>query len=239
MRIQPYRTMDHVIEGAVVNFVNISSRKQMEEDIKRQLSEKELLLREVHHRIKNNIAMVESLLSMQIRSVSNEEALAILQDAVGRVASMRVLYDKLLIQNDYEDSSVKRYIADLIESLETLFSDEARPAIEIRIDDFTLPSKTLFPLGIIVNELLTNTMKYAFADKPGGSVEVLLTKTGNQATLTIQDNGRGLPEGFSLDEATGFGFTLVKMLSEQLEGSCTIENREDAGGARSVVEFNV
>ena len=72
MRIQPYRTMDNVIEGAVVNFVNITSRKQMEEDIKKQLSEKELLLREVHHRIKNNIAAVGSLLSLQIQSVSKQ-----------------------------------------------------------------------------------------------------------------------------------------------------------------------
>ena len=109
MRILPYRTMDNVIEGAVINFVNITSRKQIEDELKKQLSEKELLLREVHHRIKNNIASVESLLSMQIQSVTNEEALSVLRDAVARVNSMKVLYDKLLIQNDYEESSVKSY----------------------------------------------------------------------------------------------------------------------------------
>ena len=239
LRILPYRTMDNVIEGAVINFVNITFRKQTEDELKKQLSEKELLLREVHHRIKNNIASVESLLSMQIQSVSNKEALSVLRDAVGRITSMKVLYDKLLIQEGYEESSVKSYIEGLVDSLRNLFSDKTRLAIETRIDDFNLSSKTLFPLGIIINELLTNTIKHAFTDKAGGSVEVLLTKSENRVSLTIQDDGRGLPEGFTMDKATGFGLTLVKMLSEQLGGSWTIENREDTGGTRSMVEFEV
>ncbi|MDZ7794570.1 MAG: PAS domain-containing protein [Spirochaetia bacterium] len=239
MRILPYRTMDNVIEGAVINFVNITSRKQMEDELKKQLSEKELLLREVHHRIKNNIASVGSLLSMQIQSVSNQEALSVLQDAVGRVNSMKVLYDKLLIQNDYEDSSAKSYTEGLIESLRNLYSDETHLTIETRIDEFNLPQKTLFSLGIIINELFTNTMKYAFADKTGGSIVVSLTKTENQVTLTIQDNGRGLPEDFAIEESTGFGLTLVRMLIEHLGGSYAIENREESEGARSILEFDV
>ncbi len=238
MRILPYRTMENVIEGAVINFVNITSRKQMEDELKRQLSEKELLLREGHHRIKNNIASVESLLSMQIRSVSSQEAISVLQDTVGRLESMRTLYDRLLIQNDYEESSVKEYTEKLIESLENLFTDETGRIIRTRIDDFNLPHNTLFPLGIIINELFTNTIKYAFADKAGGSIEVLLTKRENRVSLTIQDDGRGLPEDFTIDEATGLGLTLVRMLSEQLGGNCTIENREDTGGTRSIVEFD-
>ncbi|MFP4618551.1 MAG: chemotaxis protein CheB [Spirochaetaceae bacterium] len=239
MRILPYRTMDNVIEGAVINFVNITHRKQTEDELKKQLSEKETLLREVHHRIKNNIASIESLLSMQIQSVSNEEALSVLQDAVGRVNSMSTLYDKLLINEDYENSSAKSYTTGLIESLRNLFSDKAHFTVKTQIDEFNLPPKALFPLGIIINELFTNAMKYAFADKTGGTIEVSLTKRKDLVTLTVQDDGRGLPEDFSLKKSMGFGLTLVKMLSDQLEGSYTIENREKIGGTRSVVEFNM
>jgi two-component sensor histidine kinase/PAS domain-containing protein len=239
MRVLPYRTMDNVIEGAVINFVKITDRKQMEEDIKKQLSEKELLLREVHHRIKNNIASVESLLSMQIQSVTNEEALAVLRDAAGRVNSMKVLYDKLLVQNDYEESSVMRYVEGLIDSLRRLFLENTNISIDTRIVDFNLPSETLVPLGIIVNELFTNAVKYAFTDKARGTVEVLLTKRKNRVTLTVQDDGRGLPEGFTIEKPRGLGLTLVRMLCEQLEGSCTIENRRDTGGTRNIVEFDV
>ncbi|MFO7729514.1 MAG: sensor histidine kinase, partial [Spirochaetia bacterium] len=195
--------------------------------------------REIHHRIKNNISTIGSLLSMQIQSVSNEEALSVLQDAVGRVHSMSALYDKLLIPNDYSESSVKRYVEGLIDSLSELFFDKTKHSIDTRITDFNLPSRTLFPLGIIINELITNTMKYAFDGKTDGLIEVLLTKKENHITLTIQDNGFGLPKDFTLNGAKGFGLTLVKMLSDQLQGNYTIENREDSSGTISVLEFDM
>lgn len=241
LSILPYRTMDNVIEGAVINFVNITRRKQMEEELKKQLTEKEILLREVHHRIKNNLASVESLLSMQMTSVSNKEALSVLQDAAGRVKSMKVLYDRLLIQEGYEESSVKSYIEGLIVSLKNLYFGEVSLEIERRIEDFELPPNKLFPLGIVINELLTNAMKHAF-EETGGFEKLILvavTKTKNHVRLTLEDNGCGLPEDFAADGAGGFGLTLVRMLTEQLGGSYTIENREGAGGSRSIVEFEV
>jgi two-component sensor histidine kinase len=158
---------------------------------------------------------------------------------VGRINSMSALYDKLLIKKDYQESSVKIYAEGLIESVTNLFYDEKRLEIETRIEDFVLPSKTLFPLGIIINEILTNTMKYAFADTTGGSIDIFLTRKENHVTLTIQDNGCGLPEDFALEEATGFGLTLVRMLSDQLAGSYSIENREKPGGTRNTLEFDV
>ncbi|MFO7849791.1 MAG: chemotaxis protein CheB [Spirochaetia bacterium] len=239
MRIQPYRTTDNVIEGAVITFVNITRRKEMEDELKKQLSEKETLLREVHHRIKNNIASVESLLSMQIDSVTNKEALSVLQDAVGRVKSMKVLYDKLLISRDYKESSVKTYIEDLINSLSKLFPENPKITIDHRIEEFSLPSKTLFSLGITVNELLTNMLKYAFTDKPDGAIYVSLTEKKNHVTLIVEDNGKGLPEDFTIGEVEGFGLTLVKMLSDQLGGSYTISNRDGAEGTKSILEFDM
>ncbi len=228
MRIRPYRTTDNVIEGAVVNFINITARKQ-----------KELLLREVHHRIKNNILSLDSLFSMQIETVSNTDALSVVQDAAGRIRSMKVLYDKLLMQSTYDETSVKSYIEGLVVALKTLFPDATNASIRLQIDDFNLSHRELFPFGLIFNELFTNAMKHASPDESGRLIEISLTKNGDQATLTIQDTGPGLPEQFSVDEATGLGMTLVKMLSKQLGGRFTAENREGTGGTKCTVEFAV
>ncbi len=215
---------------------DISGRKQAQQEIQRQLTEKDILLKEVHHRIKNNIASIGGLISLQMQSMSNPEALAVLQDAVGRVDSMRILYDKLLLSEDYKDISVKNYIESLADTVVALFSDRAKVRLEKRIADFNLAAKRLFPLGIIVNELLTNIMKYAFIGKGSGLIKIALTQRGKHVTLVLQDNGVGLPDGFDVRESKGFGLMLVKMLSQQLGGSFSMATH---AGTRCKVEFTI
>jgi len=211
-------------------------RKRTEEEIKRQLAEKEILLKEVHHRIKNNIASIAGLISLRLQSTSNPEAITVLKDAIGRVNSMRILYDKLLLSEDYKDISVKNYLDDLIATIIAIFPDKTKIKIERRIANFNLDAKQLFPLGSIINELLTNTMKYAFIDRDAGLIKIALAKVDNHVTLTVQDNGRGFPDGFDIDKSKGFGLTLVKMLSQQLGGSFSMEN---LAGTRCTVAFNI
>ncbi|HHS12685.1 MAG TPA: PAS domain S-box protein [bacterium] len=216
--------------------INIHDRRQAEEEVKRQLAEKETLLKEVHHRIKNNIASLESLLSLHMRSIRNQEALSILQDAAGRIRSMRALYDRLLLATDYQDVSVKAYLESLIDTVVTIFPNRVPVRLEKRIDDFTLDSKQLFPLGIILNELLTNIMKHAFADSKKGRIQIALRKKQDRVTLTVHDNGKGLPEGFDPSESGGFGLRLVRMLNRQLEGTFSMSSRN---GTRSTLEFTM
>ena len=215
---------------------DITERKQAEEEIKRQLAEKEILLKEVHHRIKNNIASIGGLLSLHVQSATNPEATAVLQDAIGRVNSMRVLYDKLLLSEDYKDVSVKNYLSDLIDTVIAIFPNKAKIKIDKRIADFQLDPKRLFPLGIIINELLTNIMKYAFTNRDTGLIKISLTNVDNRVALTIQDNGIGLPDGFDINVPEGFGIKLVKMLSQQLGGSFSMEKH---AGTLCIVEFNI
>ena len=215
---------------------DITTRKRAEEEIKRQLAEKEILLKEVHHRIKNNIASIGGLLSLHVQSATNPEAIAVLQEAIGRVNSMRILYDKLLLSEGYKDVSVKNYVESLVDSVISLFPDMAKIALDKQINDFHLDSKQLFPLGIIINELLTNIMKYAFVNRDAGLVKISLTNVDNRVTLTIQDNGIGLPAGFDINEPEGFGLKLVKMLSQQLGGSFSIKKH---AGTRCKIEFNI
>ena len=215
---------------------DITDLKQAEKELKQQLSEKEIILKEVHHRIKNNVASIESMLSMQSESINNPEAVAALQDAISRIDSMRILYDKLLISEDYEEISVKKYIESLIDTIIILFPSNKKIAIDKRIDDFYLSSQYMFPVGIIINELLTNTMKYAFNGRDSGSINITLTNNKNHITFILQNNGIELPEDFDINTSKGFGFMLVRLFCKQLDGNFTIENHN---GTKSVLQFDI
>lgn len=227
-------------EGNQVAFIgtvhDLTERKLAEEEIKRQLSEKNILLKEIHHRIKNNIESIKNILSIQMESTTNPEVVSSLQNALGRINSMRILYSKLLITEDYNDISVKSYMESLIDAVFALFPDNLKITCNKQIDDFILSSKTMFPLGIILNELLTNVMKFAFKGREFGLINISFTVTNNQVRLTVQDNGNGLPESFDIRKQNGFGITLVGMLSKQLGGMFTIEN---TNGTKCNLTFDI
>lgn len=209
--------------------------KRAEADISRQLREKETLLKEVHHRIKNNISSVSSLLSLQAKELSNPEAVEALKEAQARVDSMAVLYQKLLIGDQYQVLSTRSYLSGLVDSVLALYPEQGDVEVDQRIEDFPMDTKKLFSLGIILNELLTNIMKYAFAgneEKPN-RVLLSLNRSAGSVRLVVQDNGRGFPEP-GAKAPRGLGQLLVSMLCEQLEGKCAEEN---AGGAKVTVEF--
>ena len=235
MHIMPRLTRKKVSEGAMISFQEFTKHKQAEEETRMRLEEKETLLMEVHHRIKNNIVSIEGLLFMHVDSVTSPEALSALKDALGRVKSMRVLYDMLLISDGYESISVRKYTESLLDSLAELFQNGIQVTITREIADFSLEPKDMFHLGIIINELLTNVMKYGFSGRNSGLVHVSIKKSGRHITLTVQDNGVGFPEGFEAKKKMGYGLMLVQMLSKQLGGSLKMENRN---GAKSVLTFD-
>jgi PAS domain S-box-containing protein len=215
---------------------NITDRKKAEEEIRKQLSEKEILLREVHHRVKNNIANIQSLLSLQAGSTANVEVKAALQEAISRVQSMRVLYEKLLSSDTLHEVSIKNYMEDLIDSLVMAYDPGKCIAIEKKIEDFRIEARKAFFAGIIVNELLTNVFKYAFRHREKGRVSVSIDKEEGSMTLIIQDNGNGFDERALDHNSPGFGHTIVRMLAEQLDGTYSSGNED---GARSVVRFGI
>jgi len=209
--------------------------KENNKEIKKQLSEKETLLREVHHRIKNNIASIEALLSFKAHSTDNAEAKSILQDAISCIQSTHILYEKLLISKSFQEVSIKDYIDGLLDSLIAIFPESRNISIERNIEDFTISSKKVILLGIIINELLTNAFKYAFEGKDKGEIFVEVMKTENHVTLAVKDNGFGISERVDANESSGFGIELVKMIAKQLEGTFTMENDH---GTKSVLKFD-
>jgi len=215
---------------------DITERKRAEEEIHKQLSEKEILQKEIHHRIKNTIASIESLLLLQAESTDNAIVKTALQEAITRVQSSRVLYEKLLVEKELRNISIKSYIDGLIDSLIAVFPEAKNISIEKKITDFSISSNKAVSVGIIINELMTNIFKYAFKEKDKGNVIIELIKTENNGTLTITDNGIGIDERSDKNKLPGFGLTLVKMLSEQLQGTYTMENDN---GLRNVLKFEI
>jgi two-component sensor histidine kinase len=224
------------VKGAIIVNQDITDRKDAEEAIKRQLLEKEILLKEVHHRIKNSIASIEGLLSLQAASTQNVELRIALQEVISRVQSTRVLYEKLLLGTDYQEISILDYLEDLVNSLVAVFPESKKVSIEKNIMDFIVSSKNAVLLGIIVNELLTNVFKYAFEGKDEGKVLIDLANKENHITLIIQDNGIGIKKDLSVDKSPRFGLAVVKMLAEQLKGTFVMENDN---GARCVLRFEL
>jgi len=222
--------------GQLVCFCrDISERKLADDRIKALLVMKELLLKEVHHRIKNNLSTVSSLLSLQAQSAPPEAEVSF-DAAINRVASMVFLYDKLLVSEQYESISCKNYLEDIIDTLIALFPEEAKVSVETSMDDFDLIPQKLFPLGIIVNEVITNIMKYAFIGRAEGHIAVSLVRADKRATLSIIDDGVGLQDNFDLSAAKGFGLMLVGMLAEELDGTFTMTNDS---GTKSVLIFEI
>ncbi len=232
----PMKDIDGNFNGMVATLEDITDAKNNEEIIFKQLTEKETMVKEVHHRIKNNISSIESFLSLQADDTNNVDAKKILNNATSRVQSMRILYDKLLMGKSFEEASIKEYADSIIDSIVEIFGEKKDIITEKEISDFIISTKILFPIGIIINELFTNIYKYAFKDRNSGTIFISIKKTKNLVTLIIHDNGIGIDERKKLNKSPGFGLTIVKMLVEQLQGTYSIQNDN---GTKFQLLFNI
>jgi len=198
-----------------------------QEKLLKSLEEKELLLREIHHRVKNNLQVVSSLLNLQSSYIKDPQIVSTLKDSQGRVMSMSMIHEKLYRSENLSDIDVRGYIEGLVRSI--MFSyqkPDQRVEVRFDLDDVKLNIDTIMPLGLIVNELVTNAFKYAF---PNGDGELLvsLKKRGDRFVLRVADNGVGLPPDFSLDNLRSLGMLLVRNLTGQLDG--TLEYTSGSG----------
>lgn len=198
----------------------VVERKQANEKIQKLLVEKDLLLKEVHHRIKNNMSTIQSLLSIQADLNTNKKIKTALLDATSRVKSMGLMYDKLY-RGKYEGSlSLNDYLSSLVQEITSMFPDYEKISFRFDIDkDLSLPLKQLNPLGLIINELSTNAMKYAFKNMEQGEISLFARKLGGILSIAFEDNGQGLPKNLNLENPSSFGMVLVNSLVSQLKGN--------------------
>lgn len=222
------------VASILVFSFDLTDQKEAEESIRALLEEKDLILREVNHRIKNNMSIISSILSLQAQHQREEGAVAALREAVGRVQSMMLLYDKLYLSGSFLSLSARTYLGALVDDIFGNYSSGPKIGIEKDLEDFVLDAKLLQPVGIILNELLTNVMKYAFVGREAGRVRVGASLAGGRMRLEVEDDGLGMPESVSLAQPSGFGLMMVGVLAKQLEGEVEIVR---GGGTRVVLEF--
>jgi two-component sensor histidine kinase len=213
---------------------NAIMRKRAEERVNSLLAEKELLLQEVHHRIKNNMSTMVSLLSIQARAIGEAAAKEALTDAMGRLQSMSTLYDKLFRAEDLREMSLREYLPTLVWEIVGMFPNGDAVDVETDIDDIRLGVKKLSVVGIMVNEIVTNSMKYAFAGRGSGRILVSARLHKGRVRLVLGDDGAGMPPGIDLDSSKGFGLSLIRILSNQLEAAVSVERKK---GTSFSIEF--
>jgi len=209
--------------GAIESVRDISDRKKAEDKIKKSLDEKETLLREIHHRVKNNMQIISSLLNLQIQYEDLDETVGVLKESQGRVKSMAIIHEKLYQSSSLTYINFKEYIEKLI--LDIFYSyGITTGTIEsvLNIKDIHLNIDTAIPLGLIINELVTNSVKYAFP-KCKGKITLKLVSNQDQIELTIADNGIGIPEDIDLENSKTLGLQLVQNLVNQLEGKLELD----------------
>ena len=207
---------------------DITDRKQAAQQIKQALREKETLLREIHHRVRNNMAVVSGLLSLQATKIKDETARSLFEESQQRVESMAIVHELLYQTKDLASVNFEDYISSIVSEIISLYRiDTHAITTEINIEDIGLDLESAVPCGLIINELLTNAFKYAFPDNRKGVLSVDFTKTDDTYTLVVKDNGVGLPEGFDYKGASTLGLQLVNVLTAQLSG--TLQIKSDKG----------
>jgi PAS domain S-box-containing protein len=227
-RLDPKRD---VLEGTLVD---VDAQKIAEAENHRLLEEKEILLKEVHHRVKNNMGTIVNLLSLQAGSLKEQAAVNALHDAQSRVQSMAVLYDRLFRSEGFDSVPIDEYLGQLVDDIVAMFSLHVPAKVRKEIASFIIDTRKLFAVGIVVNELITNCMKYAFIGRDQGEILVKARTDAGLAEIMIIDDGVGLPEGFALGKMGGFGLRLVEILVRQLDGSLSFENNQ---GSRFTIRF--
>jgi PAS domain S-box-containing protein len=209
---------------------DITDRKRAEEQIRASLKEKEVLLKEIHHRVKNNLQIVSSLLYLQSRKTSDDQVLSVLRESQTRVRSMALIHEKLYQCDDLANINLGDYIRSLTSYLFNSYGVASHMVtLHVNVDNTPLGLDRAIPCGLIINELVSNALKYAFPNGRRGKILIDLLHGGDgKVVLTVKDNGVGLPGGMDITDMPSLGLQLVNTLVKQLDGTIEVDS---VGGA--------
>ncbi|MGA1875125.1 MAG: PAS domain S-box protein [bacterium] len=240
----PLRDAQGQVRGCLGAFLNITDRKRSEDQIRESLREKEVLLKEIHHRVKNNLQIINSMLNLQLPYIKDKQAIESFKESQNRIYTMALIHEKL-----YQSESLARI--DLAEYIRTLTThlfisygvSERAIRLNMHIESITLDVDRVIPCALIMNELVSNSLKYAFPDllqraEGVGEIRLDLRRTSSHTlTLTVSDNGIGLPEGFEIQKCESLGLKLVNVLVRQLKGNIHFGRPETGSGAECTITF--
>lgn len=210
--------------ATLVLLSDIDERRRQQERIESLLAEKELLLREVNHRVKNNLGVAMSLLSLQAASVGNRRAEDALAEAQALLATMSELYESLHRAGSTGVLSVRDYLPSLVDEVVRLFPRTPPARFELDLDDIELDARVLSPLGIMLNEIMTNSLRHGFSESTIDAVISISAKLrGDHIVLDCRDNGKGLPAGYDPAASSGFGSSVILALAGQLRATWRVD----------------
>jgi two-component sensor histidine kinase len=213
--------VDETLVGVYGIYRNITDRKKAEEKLKASLKEKEVLLREIHHRVKNNLQVISSLLTLQSNQIKGKKNMEFFKDSQNRVKSMALIHEKLYQSHNLARINFKEYLSTLVNGLfRSYHTRSSNITLKLDVEDVSLEVDSAIPCGLIVNELVSNSLKYAFPDERKGEIRVALRSLNKKnIELVVSDNGIGIPDDFDVRKAESLGLHLVTILAEdQLDG---------------------
>ncbi len=233
------------ITGAIETIRDITERKKTEDrlrsfneelergiaertaTINKALQEKVVLLREIHHRVKNNLQVVISLLNLQTRQITDENIIKMMQESQNRIKVMALVHEKLYRSEDISHIILSEYIRNLVTILLDFYElDRKVITAKVEMKDITLNIDTAIPIGLMINELVSNSLKHAFPEGRNGEITISVQKADHTLTILYKDNGVGIPEGFDWRNAPSLGLRLVISLVEQLMGTIELNRKE-------------
>lgn len=204
--------------------------------IRQSLNEKKVLLAEIHHRVKNNMAIISSLLQLGLTDHENEKTKNLILGSVLRIKTMTLIHDKLYSYSDFAKISISTFVFELISIIESHFESKKNINLKTNTDEAKLNINQAIPLALILNELVTNAYKHAFPQTEWGEIEINIFVESNELFLNVNDNGVGFPPDFDAEKSQSLGLTMVNLLTEQLGGVLVVEQKE---GTRFSLQFEI
>jgi PAS domain S-box-containing protein len=237
--IESYSTSICDGDGKVIGMrgvsMNITEQMKFEQQLSSSLKEKEILLKEIHHRVKNNMQVISSLLSLQAKTIPDKKTQEVFDESRNRIRSMALIHEKLYQSKDLFRIDFRNYVVDLLNNLMISYGFRAKNIeARVNVEDIVFDINIAITLGLIINELASNSYKHAFRDRRDGCIEVSIMKKEMNLILIVKDNGSGIPEGADLKKSESLGLQLVDTLIEQLYGKFEIIND---GGTEVRIEF--
>ncbi|MBA3898662.1 MAG: PAS domain S-box protein, partial [Bacteroidetes bacterium] len=235
--LNPIRLKKGKIEEISCIAQDVTSKKLSELQIKKSLKEKEVLLKEVHHRVKNNLQVISSILNLQSSNIKEKKILNILRESQDRIKAMAYIHESLYQNKDFSNIKFSDYIGNLSKNL--VYSYRIyNNLIELKldIDEVYLNLDLAIPCGLIINELVSNALKYAFPRNKKGSIFIKVKVVGDSLAIVVKDNGIGFPEGLDFRKTDSLGLQLVTTLTDQIQGNVEMETLK-GGGTSFIINF--